>query len=256
MQRDVNRKLRVARNDRVLEIGCGVGVLGVPIARRTTEYVGVDIANHALDILASRLAEAGLESKTTTRMMDFASAPEADVSALGTFDRVLVYATLHYVRTDAEGERFVRRALAVTRPGGTILFGNLPLEDLGPGIWPLGSGSRHRRQSVRWALAARLDAAGLDVSRWWRVRHLVYARAKHRLAVLRRGAQEPPQSLPPGYLLGLTKGRVEHWLEHAPTPVRYRWCVPAVGVPQYASRADLIVTRVANPPEPLRARRR
>jgi 2-polyprenyl-3-methyl-5-hydroxy-6-metoxy-1,4-benzoquinol methylase len=245
MVRDVERKLEVKHGHRVLEIGCGVGVLAIPLARRASEYVGVDVASEAVEVLTSRFAMAGLDQSATAAVIDFISAPEAEIASLGLFDRVLVYATLHYVRTAADGELFIRRALALTRPGGTILFGNLPLDDLSEGIWPSGGGPRHRLNTLRWALAARIDVAGLEVSRWWRVRHLVYSRAKHRCAVLRRGTNMPPHSLPPGYVLNLTKERVEQWLARAPLASQHRWLLPAVGVPQYANRMDLVVTRRA-----------
>ena len=243
--RDVLRKLELRSAHRVLDVGCGTGVLGVPLARRAASYVGVDFADQAVQVLRQRLAESGLDHHAEARVMDFVAADDGELEELGTFDRTLVYAMLHYVRSEAEGQRLVHRALALTRPGGRILFGSLPLEELGAGVWPPSTEPRHRGRTVRWALAPHAGAAGIPVSRRWRTGHVLYARAKRGFPGLHAGANAaPPQSLPPGYVTTLSRALVEHWIESAPVRARIRWTLPQIGVPQYYSRVDLIAVRV------------
>src|SRR3954452_10343629 len=73
--RDVLRKLDVGAESSVLEIGCGVGVIGVPIARKVRRYVGVDLAEVALGVLATQLADAGLDHRAELHTVDFVAAP-------------------------------------------------------------------------------------------------------------------------------------------------------------------------------------
>jgi hypothetical protein len=135
-----------------------------------------------------------------------------DISDLGVFDRVLVYATLHLVSTEEEGERFVDRALALLAPGGLALFGNLPI--------PTGD-LPHSRRERAVALA-------------WTVRRRLH-RAPRRTAV---------GSLPPGYALSLSRPLIEDWLGRVPG-IRWRWLAPRAGTPMHRTRADLVVERDA-----------
>lgn len=57
---EVLHKLDVGPRTSVLEIGCGIGVLGVPVARRAAAYVGFDFAPQVVEVCQTRLADAGL----------------------------------------------------------------------------------------------------------------------------------------------------------------------------------------------------
>ena len=135
-----------------------------------------------------------------------------DLSDLGVFDRVLVYATLHMVSTEGEGEQFVHRALALLAPGGLALFGNLPIP-----AEELPHSRRQRAVALAWALRRRLH------------------HAPRRTAV---------GSLPPGYALSLSRPLIEGWLRRVPG-IRWRWLAPRAGTPMHRTRADLVVERDA-----------
>lgn len=191
----------------VLEIGCGTGVLGVPIAKRAARYAGVDISQQAVDVLRQRLPTAEVRCADVTT---------DDLVELGVFDRVLVYATLHYVTTPDEGARFLRNALARLVPGGRALFGNLPLsrDDLPHSAFQQAIGRA-------WSGARRI-----------------------------RGHLNPPPrrpdpgALPSGYCLTLSRALIEDWLRPVPG-VTWHWLVPRLGVPLQRTRADLIVEKDA-----------
>ncbi len=189
----------------VVELGSGTGVLGMPIARRAARYAGVDISPQAVEVLRERLPNAVVRCADVTR---------DDLRDLGSFDRVLVYATLHYVTDEAEGERFVRGALGLLAPGGRALFGNLPLpaEDL-----------PH----------SRLQRA---LGRAWTGSRRVGRRFR------RQPLRPDPSSMPAGYCLPLSRRLIESWLRQVPG-VRWRWVAPRLGVPLQRSRADLLVEK-------------
>jgi 2-polyprenyl-3-methyl-5-hydroxy-6-metoxy-1,4-benzoquinol methylase len=247
--RDVSRKLGVDRGTSVLEIGCGVGVIGLPVARRASRYVGVDMAEAALDVFRRRLAHARLpQSCTGLCALDFVAAPDETICSLGQFDRVLAYSVLHYVGSDAAGRRFVARALAALEPGGRALFGNLPLSDIAR---ELESTPASRRGSFRKAaamLAGALtrgtpNAVGMVESRRIRLANLVFGGVRSALGPLMPGARFAPRSVPPGSVVDLTTPLVEAWVHEAPVPVRWHWLTPAAMTPLSRGRADLLVIR-------------
>jgi SAM-dependent methyltransferase len=200
MVRDVVEKLR-PEGASVLELGCGTGVLGVPIADRASRYVGVDVAPEAVAVLRERLPHADIRCADVT---------EDGLGDLGTFDRVLVYATLHYVTDEAHGEQFVRAALDHLAPGGRALFGNLPV----------------RRVDLPHTAAQRW--AGVAWSAWRR---------------LGRHERRATGSLPVGYCLPLSRPLIDSWMRQV-TGVTWRWVAPKVGVPMHRTRADLLVDKV------------
>ncbi|MGH2866932.1 MAG: class I SAM-dependent methyltransferase [Solirubrobacteraceae bacterium] len=200
MVADVIAKLRPDGKS-VVELGCGTGVLAVPISQRASMFTGIDMAGEAIEVLRGRLPNARLQCADLTR---------DDVSYLGTFDRVLVYAALHYVTTEAEGERFVQSALALLKPAGLALIGNLPLPS-----------SELPHSPIRRAI-------GLV---WGVLRRLTHPP--------RRSAPSP---LPAGYVLPLTRPLIESWLLSI-SGIHWRWVAPRVGVPMHRTRADLLVAR-------------
>jgi SAM-dependent methyltransferase len=206
MQRMVEDVLEKLRPDgvSVLELGCGTGVLGVPVARRASRYVGVDVSSEAVAVLRERLPDAVIRC---------ADATMHPLDELGKFDRVLVYATLHYVTSAAEGECLVRNALASLAPGGRAFFGNLPL----PGK-DLPHSPLQRIAGLAWSGSRRLK---------------------------RRPRREPIGGLPAGYCTELNRALINGWLRNVPD-IQWRWLAPRVGVPHQRTRADLVVDKDAS----------
>ncbi|MDQ2959653.1 MAG: class I SAM-dependent methyltransferase [Candidatus Dormibacteraeota bacterium] len=203
MQRMVDDVLTKLRPDgvTVIELGCGTGVLGVPIARRASAYTGVDVSREAVAVLRERLPAADVRCLDVTR---------DDLTGLGTFDRVLVYAVLHYVTTETEGSLFVRNALSLLKPGGVALFGNLPMPSA-----DLPHTVVQRVAGMAWSAARRLG------------------RPRSRTQV---------GGLPPGYCLPLTRLMIDGWVGSV-RGTRSRWLTPRLGTPMQRTRADLLVEK-------------
>jgi SAM-dependent methyltransferase len=240
MVSDVLFKLDVSDSVSVVEIGCGVGVLALPIAGRARRYLGLDFASVAVERLRDELATAGLSDRATAESIDFVSAAPDEISRLGQFDRVLMYAVLHYARTEQEGAIFVRRAAELLAPGGIGLFGNLPLEDLAA-LPNDGTSFGRLTAKVRWVLQ---PAEGLPHGRVWRLKLFAFELGRRLRSSSSAKDAEEGYALPAGYVLPLTKARVENWLRSAGPGITWQWLTPRIGVPLHR-RADLVLYRAA-----------
>lgn len=111
----------IGPQDEVLEIGCGVGRIGLELAPRCRLWTGADISANMLAAAASRLANLG--NVRLTRLDHVALDHFADNS----FD--VVYSTNMFDHLD-ETDRwiYVRDSFRVLRPGGRLFIDNTDLE--------------------------------------------------------------------------------------------------------------------------------
>jgi amino acid adenylation domain-containing protein len=110
------RLLPICR-DKVLEIGCGSGLLLWRIAPHCTAYVGTDFSTKAVDGLRRALGSSGRSVGQVTlleREADDFSGFEA-----GQFDTVILNSVVQYFPNVAYLVRVFENALRVLRPGGT-----------------------------------------------------------------------------------------------------------------------------------------
>lgn len=241
MRRDVLAKLRLHSGASVAEIGCGVGLLGVPIARAAARYVGLDFAPRAVRVANERLAAHAVADRASALCIDVLSARADELGALGRFDRVLVYAVFHYARSEREATRFLRVVTDLLAPGGRALIGNIPLEDLkvdwaAPDPTPHGLIAR-LAAVARWVMTP--GAARVPLTRRWKARRALEAMLKRRS----QAERFVPARLPASYTLTLTTAALERWLTTLEVNFTYHWELPAPGVPLAAGRADLIIER-------------
>lgn len=267
MRRDVLGKLRLSRGMSVAEIGCGVCLLGAPVARQASRYVGVDFAPQAVRIANERLRAAGVGDRARALCLDMLSLTDEELQRLGRFDRVLMYAVLHYARSEQEAMCLLQRTVDLLAPGGTALVGNVPLEDMAAG-WTV-DGQPPRGPLARLILAGGWAASGgaaAPLTYRWKIRRTVEVIVKAaglraeslKAAALRAANLEaaslksgtrpspgafPPVRLPANYTLALSTSAVERWLAMLNADVTHHWRLPAPGVPLAPGRADLLILR-------------
>ena len=100
--------------DSVLELGCGVARIGVPLAPRVGFWQGVDISQNMVDVAKQRLV--GLNN-TAAQALTRPALPFPDAS----FDAV--YCIAVFIHMDKEDfYLYLREALRVLKPGGRIYF--------------------------------------------------------------------------------------------------------------------------------------
>ncbi len=97
--------------DRVLDYGCGVGRLVVPLAHRSSEVIGVDISPEMLELARANCTRL---HATSARLLHVS---ELDTVAPGTMDLVHSFIVFQHIPV-ARGELMFRRLIALIAEGG------------------------------------------------------------------------------------------------------------------------------------------
>jgi 2-polyprenyl-6-hydroxyphenyl methylase / 3-demethylubiquinone-9 3-methyltransferase len=106
------KRLDCLQGLRVLDIGCGGGILSEPLARLGATVVGIDPADANIEVARRHAEEGGLA-------VDYrATTAEALADAGERFDIVLAMEVVEHV---ADVGLFVRRAAEMVRPGGLMV---------------------------------------------------------------------------------------------------------------------------------------
>jgi SAM-dependent methyltransferase len=142
----------------ILDLGCGTGNHGFPLAQRGYEVVGVDRSTHMLALARSKLLETNLNGR-----LIFQHAEIGTVNLGKNFDVVLMmFAVLGYQRDNAEVLAALRTARRHLNPGGLFIFD----------VW-YGPAVLHQRPSERVKVipgkdgeeTLRVTSGELDVNR-------------------------------------------------------------------------------------------
>ncbi|WP_413206152.1 amino acid adenylation domain-containing protein [Rhodospirillum sp. A1_3_36] len=114
-------RILALRPDRVLEIGCGTGLLLTRIAPKVSEYVGVDFSGSVLETLAARVRARGL---TQVRLLK-RQAREVGVGLERVFDTVVVNSVSQYFPDLDYFLEVLEAAVDIVKDGGRIFLGDL-----------------------------------------------------------------------------------------------------------------------------------
>ena len=114
-------RIRSLRPRRVLEIGCGAGLLLFPIAPECESYVATDFSRGAIDRLAGQVAARGLSQVTLLHR----TADDFDDLADDSFDVVALNSVIQYFPGADYLLRVLEGAARAARPGGFVFVGDV-----------------------------------------------------------------------------------------------------------------------------------
>jgi natural product biosynthesis luciferase-like monooxygenase protein len=107
---------------RVLEIGCGTGLLLFRLAPSCARYVGVDVSATALGQVEAKLGEAELATVVSLRELEGDAIDQLEEER---FDTIVLNSVAQYFPDLAYFLRVVEKAFGLLSPGGTMFIGDV-----------------------------------------------------------------------------------------------------------------------------------
>lgn len=103
---------------RVLDVGCGGGILADAMARKGADVLGIDLASKALNVAELH----AIEAQTPNILYREISAEDLAVEAAGTFDVVTCMEMLEHV---PDPSSVVKACSTLVKPGGHVFFSTI-----------------------------------------------------------------------------------------------------------------------------------
>ncbi len=114
---DVMEKLDIRPEDRLLDIGCGTGLLLLPLGFIVDRAVGVDHPD-VVEIVRTRAKSDNVEL-ISGNFLDVELEERA-------FNKIIAYSVVQYLESEVEVHNFVTKAARLLSVGGRMLIGDLP----------------------------------------------------------------------------------------------------------------------------------
>lgn len=121
VERTVER-IRALKPKRVLEIGCGTGLLLFRLAPHCESYHGTDFSQAALDYVGEQLAGLGPEFANVTLSRQQGNDLELEA---GAFDTIILNSVVQYFPSAEYLVNLLREAIRILKPSGSIFLGDL-----------------------------------------------------------------------------------------------------------------------------------
>tara|TARA_Y100000310_G_C20498368_1_gene722674 strand:- start:96 stop:800 length:705 start_codon:yes stop_codon:yes gene_type:complete len=115
----IKSKLELFKKDSLLEVGCGAGMLLIPLSKNVKESSGVDLSNSLIKRLKEHLKEANLAVSGANKL------PFEQNS----FNKIFVHSVFQYFQSSDYAKQAILEMIRVCKPNGKILIMDIP--DLG-----------------------------------------------------------------------------------------------------------------------------
>jgi SAM-dependent methyltransferase len=196
--------LQISAGERVLDVGCGTGVVTRDVARRvgpTGHVVGLDPGRIMLEVAQEIAQQEGVAGQMELRVGDIAALPFGDA----TFDVVVAITVLSHAaggQGAVPGEQAVAELVRVVRPGGRV-----GILDLDGDAWIVSHPDRE--------LTRRIVAAGSDyaIGDSWLMRRMPGLLLAAGLQEIGSRAYTPLERDPAGFYARMCEIRAESALK-------------------------------------------
>ena len=232
----IRRNLKLKNGSSLLDIGCGNGLLSSHFLSECSRYVGIDYSSDCLDVFKLRLVE--LDSRTKIELIDIdATTTFPDI---GKFDRVLAYASFHYVESEQEATDTLLRLISCVKKDGYLLLGNLPLTDLQNIAFGKNCDGNFLVRffaKCKWLFSSDLSVIGPK----WKITVVFdLLRRKIKRAI---SSQLDLEKLPPLEIQSVefTLDKFQDWLQLSKSKVRSEFLPTCSRAPLAIGRADLLI---------------
>jgi ubiquinone/menaquinone biosynthesis C-methylase UbiE len=153
-------RIRALRPRRVLELGCGTGMVLFQLAPHCEAYHGVDLSQASLDYVATQIARSGERFRHVTLAQG--SADEVCGMAPGSFDAVILNSVIQYFPSVEYLMKILEGALRVVSPGGFVFVGDVRVLSLAPVLRAALELARAGETLTVTALAQRVRKAAFE----------------------------------------------------------------------------------------------
>jgi len=119
--KDICSKIPLSKNDIILDVGCGTGLLTIPIARRCKYVYALDAGREILEKARINCQEGKV------RNIVFCEGLATDLPFKNKlFDRVIMYSVMHYLENMQQVKNCIQELIRVCKKGGDILIAEIP----------------------------------------------------------------------------------------------------------------------------------